>query len=379
MILVDVIHGFETLESWRHRWDEIFRARSHEPSSSFEWTSALARHHVRVGDACVLMCLRRGAEVVGLVPLVARKATLRMGVRATVLAPLSESYNTHSDLLLANTDEETVGAFLAGLSSLDVAWDSFSMARLLEESPIAASLQRVLKAHAWRHSMRDGIPAYFLSLPESYGEYLKGRSAKFRNYLKRMEKRLATAGPMDVREVRSTSDLDEALKALLQVEQASWKHEHGTSIAAIDRQSGFYADFARGAHAAGRLHLQWMRLNSKPAAYNLGYVDGSGYHYLKTSYDAALRPLGPATFLRARLIDSLIRRGITAFDFPGEPYAWEAQWTDQVRWRRTLAIYRSTVVGRLLALSARLRHRSRQRSVEHADPRSVHASASGSA
>ena len=185
MILVDVIHGFETLESWRHRWEEIFGARSHEPSSSFEWTSALARHHVRVGDACVLMCLRRRAEVVGLVPLVARKSTLRMGVRATVRSPLSESCNTHSDLLLANTDDETVGAFLAGLGSLGVAWDRFSMARLFEMSPIAASLQRVAKAHAWRYSMRDGIPAYFLPLPESYGEYLKGRSAKFRISVRR--------------------------------------------------------------------------------------------------------------------------------------------------------------------------------------------------
>jgi CelD/BcsL family acetyltransferase involved in cellulose biosynthesis len=374
MIRAEVVHGFDTLESWRHRWDEIFRARAHEPSSSFEWTSALARHHVRAGDECLLMCLRRGAEVVGLVPLVARKATLRMGVRATVLAPLSEYYNTHSDLLLADTDEETVDAFVAGLNSLGVAWDSFSMARLLEQSPIAASLQRVLKTRACRHSIRDGMPAYVLPLPSSYGEYLKSRSAKFRNYLRRVEKRLESAGATDVREVRSASDLDEALDALLQVEQASWKHEHGSSIAAIDRQARFYTDFARGAQAAGRLHLQWMQIDSKPAAYNLGYVHGGRYHYLKTSFDRALGPLGPATFLRARLIESLIRRGLSEFDFPGEPYEWEAQWTDQVRWRRTLAVYRSTMVGRLLALSSRLRHRPRPRKVEHADPRAISAS-----
>ena len=79
------------------------------------------------------------------------------------------------------------------------------MARLLEVSPIAVSLQRVAKAHAWRYSMRDGIPAYFLPLPESYGEYLKGRRAKFRNYLKRMEKRLATAGPTDVLRSKSSA------------------------------------------------------------------------------------------------------------------------------------------------------------------------------
>ena len=102
----------------------------------------------------MLMRLRRDGEVVGLVPLMARRATLRLGVRATMLAPLSESYNTHSDLLLRDTDDDTIRAFVSGLIAVGVQWDSFTMARLLEESPLAASLQRVLRTEACRYSLQ---------------------------------------------------------------------------------------------------------------------------------------------------------------------------------------------------------------------------------
>jgi CelD/BcsL family acetyltransferase involved in cellulose biosynthesis len=371
MIAVDIMPGFGALPSLRRSWEDVFQARPHEPSTSYEWTCALVRHHVDEGDQCFLMRLRRAGVVVGLVPLIARRAPLRMGLRMTVLTPLSETYNTHSDLLLTDTNADTVSAFVRGLLAIGARWDSFSMGRLMEHSPLTTTLRETLNAQRSHYLFRDGLPSYFLPLPASYVEYLACRSGKFRNHLRRVEKKLQSAGTAAVRQVESPSGLEAALAALLEVERASWKHEHGSSIAAVERQAGFYADFARGAQDAGRLHLQSLHLDGRPAAYNLGYVEGGRYHYLKTSYDAALRPLGPATFLRARLIESLIAEGVTEIDFPGEPYEWEAQWTNVVRWHTTLALRGPTAIGRLLAVVSRLRHRPRERRVEHVDPRAA--------
>jgi CelD/BcsL family acetyltransferase involved in cellulose biosynthesis len=157
---------------------------------------------------------------------------------------------------------------------------------------------------------------------------------------------------------------------VLEIERSSWKHEHGTAITAVSHQTGFYRDLCLGARAAGRLHLQWLTLDGKPAAYNLGYVRNGSYHYLKTSYDAKLRQLSPATYLRARLIAGLIDRGVRHFDFPGEPYEWEAQWTDSIRWRKVITMYRQTLRGRTLMLLERLRHpRQPERTVRHVDAR----------
>jgi len=90
---------------------------------------------------------------------------------------------------------------------------------------------------------------------------------------------------------------------------------------------------------------------------------------LKTSYDAETRALSPATVLRARLIESLIQRGIVDFDFPGEPYTWESQWTDALRWRTVLNVYRRSPRALLLYGLERLKHRSSARTLQHIDPR----------
>ena len=80
--------------------------------------------------------------------------------------------------------------------------------------------------------------------------------------------------------------------------------------------------------------------------------------------------MSPATVLRARLIESLIARGIARLDFPGEPYEWESQWTNQVRRRVVLSVYPSTIRGRLLALVDRIRRRGAAGAgVAHVDPR----------
>jgi len=370
-VSAELIEGFDRLPALRKDWEALFLSRANEPSTSLEWTSAMVRHHVRPADRCFLVCLRRGDALEAIVPLVARAEAV-LGRRVTLLTPLSEQYNTHSDLLLRANDVDTIRAFVSALFRLDVSWDCFRMARLLDGGPLATMLEHCLAEAGHLHHVRDGLPAYNLQLPESFDAYLAQRSAKFRNYLKRVERKLHAAGAVRVLELTDPQAFEPAYEALLQVERSSWKHAHGTAISAIARQTAFYRDFCREALASGRLHLQWLTLESRPVAYNLGYLRTGSYHYLKTSYDSALGPFGPAAYLRARLIASLIGRGVARFDFPGEPYEWETQWTNSIRWRKVITLYRPTVRGRFLALVERLRHRSRgRRTVRHVDPRAA--------
>ena len=365
-----VTEGFENLSALRSEWNDLFHARHHEPSLSFEWTMAMVRNHVRPSDRCLLVSLRRDGRTHGLIPLVVRRLTV-LGQPMHLLAPLSEEYNTHSDLLVRSADAPTMSAFVRALMTVDARWDYFRMARLLEDSPTARAMREVLSAGTLTHSVHEGIAAYVLPLPDSFDGYLAARTAKFRNHLKRSQRKLANAGALSTQEVDgSGNSLDAGLDALMRIEHASWKHEHGSAISAVEHQTGFYRQFCLGAHEEGRLHLQWLTIDGQPVAYNLGYLQGDHYHYLKTSYDQSLRELSPSTVLRARLIESLIGRGLKVFDFPGEPYEWETQWTDTVRWRQVLTIYGATVRGRLLRLAERIRHRARgKREVRHVDAR----------
>ena len=363
-----VDHGFESLAARRDDWEDLFHSRFHEPSVSFEWTMAMARNHVRQGDRCFLITLSRGGAIAGFVPLVLREVPA-FGMRVRILSPLSDEYNTHSDLLLRDAGTDLVRALLGAIRGLRPRWDLFRMARLLDDGVLADVLGQAVTGEGLAAGSRNGLPAYILDLPASFDAYLAARSAKFRNHLRRIERKIDAAGAT-VHEATTGGDLDAAFEALLSVERSSWKQAHGSAITAVQRQMGFYRALCEGAAAAGRLHLHWLTVGGIPVAYNLGYLQAGSYHYLKTSYGAEWRTLSPSTYLRARLIAAMIDRRIARFDFPGEPYEWETQWTDTVRWRRALSVYGATPRGLLLRAADRLRHRPQEaRVVEHRDPR----------
>lgn len=367
---VEVRHGVASVHGLRAAWDELFATAGHEPSTSFEWTAAMCAHHIRPNDEVRVLVVRRGAAIIGIVPLRVRAVPL-LGQAVRLLAPLCDEYNTHSDWLLSERTPRVVESIVGAIEALDVPWDCWRMSRLLEDNPLRPLLQRALPRMSKPHVLRPGAPSYVLRLPQTFEEYLASRSGKFRNYVRRVARKV---GDIDIHVVTSAcgaDGLEGAFNDVLAIERSSWKEAHGTSITAVQHQAGFYRDLCRAAHEAGRLHLQVLRIEGEPAAYNLGYVWHDQYWYLKTSFRADHRHISPATLLRARLIADMIARGATIFDFPGDPYEWERQWTDQVRWHSVLTVYAPTIRGRLLHAAERVWHRGRDHRLVHVDPRAA--------
>ena len=319
----------------------------------------------------MLLQLTRGSQVSGFLPLVARRVKV-LGCPATVLTPLADLNNTHGDVLTREMNGETMTAIVSALVRLDEKWDLFRMSNVLDGHPLVASVEGYARDPRPMRNVRPGYGSYFLSLPGSFDEYLAGRSAKFRNYLKRCAKKLESQGEVRVLDCSAPVDVPAGFEMLLAIERASWKQAHGTAITSVARQERFYRELCEGAAARGRLHLQVLTIGAEPAAYNLGYLQNRRYAYLKTSYDERSKPLGAATYLRAQTIANLIERGVTDVDFPAEPYEWERQWTETVRWHRVVTLYRSTVVGTALGCIDRLRPRKgAPNQIAHVDPRAL--------
>jgi CelD/BcsL family acetyltransferase involved in cellulose biosynthesis len=358
------------ISRFESEWERLFAVPGHEPSASYEWTQALLRHRLVPDDRFYLVRIARGSETLALVPLVTRSMRL-FGCRVRALFPVSDLRNTHSDLLARSLDEATVGTLLATLLELPARWDVFRMSNVLESSPLVGCLASAARDRRFASLARDAHASYFLELPDSYEHYLAARSSKFRNYLRRVERKVTAETGVRVSELSAVDEVGSGYEMLLEIERASWKHAHGTAISTTPQGIAFHRDLCHGAAARGRLHLQVMTIDGRPAAYNLGYVRDSTYSYLKTSFVEALKPLGVATYLRARLIRSLIERGLRVLDFPAAPHEWERQWTETVRWHKKLTVYRPTAPGIGLAIAQRLRHGTpRERLIRHLETRS---------
>lgn len=349
MVVAEIHRGRGMLNQLKADWDRLLEHGDSEPSASFEWTAALMESHVQDSDDIAWIILKRRGTVIGIVPLVLR-AVRKLGQTFITALPISELSNTHSDLLLEEVSEPVLVAFVDALYRSDLYWDVFSMTRLLEARPLGALFCEIVRQRRGRFEFSREQPSFFLTLDNTFEGYLQRRSGSFRNALKRIERKLMGRGRVEIRTHDDFPDIDQAYEALLSIEQRSWKKAHGTSISSVSRQTTFYHHLCTLTSQKEWLHLGFLYLDGRPIAYNLGLVLKHTYCYLKTSYDYAERPLSPSTLLRARLLEGLINRGVKLFDFPGEPYEWERQWTDEMRWHRSLTLFAPSIKGRAYRL-----------------------------
>ena len=352
-VTVEILDGPDALSPLRDEWQALFGRVGRELSLSYAWSHAVASLYTAPNDLIRTIALRRDGTLVGVLPLIARTYhSFRH------LTPLAEEHNTHSDWLIAEASSEVAEAFVHGLIAVGIDWDRFRMSRVLEQNPLLPHVVAALRRRHIRFLLRTEPPAYILRLPQTYASYLAARSAKFRNHLKRVQKKVQTLRP-EVTVVagdHSEAGFAAAFAQILAVERISWKDAHGWAMSSESAATEFWRQVIGSGWAEGRIHVQFLTLDGRLAAYNLGYVVGHDYTYLKTTFGSEFREVGAAAFLRARLVEDLIDRGLQQVDFPGEPYAWERQWTTDVRAHIMLTAYSGTARSVVLELLERARH-----------------------
>jgi CelD/BcsL family acetyltransferase involved in cellulose biosynthesis len=369
----DVIEGVPLTGPLVEEWLALDSVGLCEPNNSHEWAQALLATHVEATDRLFTVTLRDAGRLVAIVPAVVRRESLLGVAGVATLRLLADLSTSHSDILRVPDCGDVAVPLLSALTRLTPRWDLFRVGNLLETNPVGEQLCAALDAsgYAWRG--RREQPSYFHELEGSFDAYLRGRSAKFRNYLRRKTRQLGSMGRLEVRMAGHDQPVDHAYRDLLAVDQRSWKHEHGTAITAVAHQREFYRRLCEGAASRGRLHLLLLYLNDRPIAYDLGLTLADRYYYLKTSFDESLRAASPATVLRARLIEMLIADGVRSIDFPAEPYRWEDQWADRLRWHASILVFNRTVRGHMLRALVgardRLRPPAESQRVRHVNPR----------
>ena len=347
MISAEIVWDLRRANALDRQWAELDALGLCEPSTSLAWTRALLATHVAESDTTFAVVLRDGGQTVSIVPAVIRTERVMRLLDVETLYLLCDLTTAHSDILRVSDRPDIVPAVMDALTGLPGRWDMLRIARLIESSPIALQVTTHLARATLPHRVRREQPSFYLELEQTYERFLAGRSAKFRNYLRRKTRQIEAEGKLRILRAGPDLDVGRAFGHLLSIEERSWKHAHGTAISAIPHQQKFYRLLCEGAHRAGRLHLMLMYLNDVPIAFNLGVTAAVRYSYLKTSFDEAYRRLSPATVLRARLVETLIDEGVRCLDFPAEPYQWEQQWADTVRWHTSLVVFNRTPRGAL--------------------------------
>ncbi len=355
MIQADIIWDLRQLGALHEKWERLYAVGHSQPSTSLEWTNALLESHVRATDTVFAVVLREADRIVSIVPAIVRREKVIGPFDVAILSFLSELHNTHSDILRASDRPDAVAALVSALFSVPCRWDVFAVRRLLESNELTRHMTEVVGQSAYPCRIRREQPSFILGLGQGYDQFLRSRSGKFRNYLKRKTRQLNSLGRVQVLRAGRDLSLEDAYADVLAVDMRSWKHANGSSIPARAEQLPFYRLLCEDALRRDRLHLTLMYLDDRPIAFNLGVTLLDRYYYIKTSFDEQYRSASPATVMRAALVESLIDEGMRVLDFPAEPYKWEEQWTDQKRWHTSILVFNRTPLALLYRAAIGLR------------------------
>ena len=270
----------EELEELEGEWRALLAASfSAEPMLDPHWLVTWWRHYGRDRELAVGLFYDKGA-LVGLAPLCRRRYRYCPGMTYRRLEFLGAGYDEQDGVcsdylgLIAKRGScnYVTDAFVRRLMDGSFGpWDECLLQMMEAAHPVAARLRATLAAAGLSFEESVLAQAPFMTLPESWADFIGTLSKKRRqslHYAMRdfQEWADSTPGGWSVERARDEASLNTGFRALSALNAARWNAEGAAGAFASDRFLAFHKDYASKLPADGRLELAWLTVGGKPVA-----------------------------------------------------------------------------------------------------------------
>jgi CelD/BcsL family acetyltransferase involved in cellulose biosynthesis len=319
------LERFTTLAEAREVWPAVAE-RSGNLFASWEWISTWWRHFGGGRTLVGAIARRPDGEPVAILPL------YRFGRRPlTVLRFVGHGSGDWLGPIHAPGDDELAAAALQAMLAATPHWDVL-LAEHLRSDQLST---QVLGGTVVR---REGFPI----LPfrkRTWDQLLDGRSANFRQQVRRRERRLARAQQLKYRLSADPERLDADLDLLFTLHSARWAK--GGSSAFVGARQAFHREFAHLALARGWLRLWVMELDSEPVAVWYGFRYAGIEWYYQAGRDPARDSASVGFVLLCHTIRAALEDGAEAYWFLRGGEAYKDRFAEEDPGVETVAVARS--------------------------------------
>lgn len=171
----------------------------------------------------------------------------------------------------------------------------------------------------------------YLALSGGWEDYVRSRSRNFRKHLKKYWRLLENAGAMQVVRMEPEADAAAWMADVLAVNDASWKATRGTNLFRSPPIRAFFAELVPAMAEKGRIDLHLVRLDDKPAAYELCFDLAGRLFSYNSAYRADLDRGSPGTALTAAVIESACKRDRVEYDMLRGDEGHKLRWSETLR------------------------------------------------
>jgi CelD/BcsL family acetyltransferase involved in cellulose biosynthesis len=337
------INDARELVHYQLAWDALL---AQTPGANFfqslDWLNVYWQHY---GEGCKLRVLvvQVHGRTLGVLPLTVRHEQSRVGKLRVLNYPLHDWGTFYGPI-----GPNPTATLMAGLNHLQrtpLDWDVLEL-RWVDED-------RTDRGRTMRGLENAGLSAYRsrwsqsaildLQAAGSWESYWASRTSKWRNNVRRNERRLKELGT--VRHVRYRpqgarhGDGDPRWDLYRQCEEIamrSWQGEskNGTTLS-HESIRAFLQDSHQAAARAGGVDLNLLYVNDVPVAFNYGYYYQGNLFGLRMGFDRSKAAEGSGSVLLYRMIQDSFARGDQVFDLGAEYLDCKQPWLTQ-----TIASYR---------------------------------------
>jgi CelD/BcsL family acetyltransferase involved in cellulose biosynthesis len=313
--------------------------------STWEWIHTWWKHFGR-GYGLFVLFVRRGDELVGILPLARRLEWIEEALlpgRVLGYCGSRELYSDHVDVIAAEKDaSECVGAVIEFLHREYRDWDVLRLSHVGEDSSVLSFVRASSIPFAFHARVVSSSP--YLRLGGTFDEYRATLSRAGRSKLKRAwtvareQLGLIYDAPRDVA-------VPGAIREAFQLQNLRAAEKGVTSNFRGEPLASFHAEFATLADGEGRLRMRFLRYGGRPIAFWYCFaLHGRVYAY-QQGFDPEWGDRKVATVLLYDVIDEACREGMTELDLLRGASDFKSRWTEHQRDLLDVTLYNNTLPG----------------------------------
>ena len=343
---------------WERLWTQTPQASIFE---SFDWVYTYWRYF-GTGQHLHVLAVEDDGETIGIVPCVVHDDQRRMG-RVRVAAYLNAGWGSFYHPL-GPCPQATLNAAAHYWKEAPPA-DLVELAWIPSQGALLHDHEEAFREAGLAHQVHPYDEVYVVDFDGSFDAYWSARKAKFREGVRRNERRLAKRGTLRFVRYRPTAgeaaadgvrwDLyDDCCTVAIR----SWQSTSTTGTTVCHESvRPFLKEMFGIAARRGMLDLNLLYVDEAPVAFAYNFHRNGVIQGLRTGFDAAHRSDGVGKLLWYYLIRDGFRRGDRWLDMGPQYARAKAPWMTRVVATAALRHYPATAKGQLLRVAHWLVHR----------------------
>jgi CelD/BcsL family acetyltransferase involved in cellulose biosynthesis len=324
--------SFEEFCRVEEAWDDLaLGVASPVPFMCHTWLRLWWRHF-GAGQEFVGVVVREGDRLLAAAPIAIRRGSPGLTIGEIVgtgpVPTRGMGLSDKADFLVRAGCGEAGRSLAAAVVELLERIDVLDIKGCDAGSPTHGDLQAAAPGSV--HVMERSVSPY-LALAAPWEDYVRSRSRNFRKHLKKYWRLLAEAGAMQVVRMESGADAESWMADVFTVNDASWKSGRGTNLFRSPPIRAFFAELVPAMAAKGRIDLHVVRLDGKPAVYELCFDFADRLFSYNGAYRADLGRGSPGTALTAAVIESACNRDRIEYDLLRGDEGHKLRWSETLR------------------------------------------------